>query len=253
MGRRTVFCGTRMYWLGPFTDITGRPVDIISAWRYRVNRSARRLWTVRMRKHWIANFFFSLWVSTDVIALVKGTAPLIPLSVWGACFGVALVAFEWWILVEEFRESAPLHVIWQPRVQPAPHPPYMCVHFESKNRLPFEVRCTFTNDRGGAITLHPSEYQEFVPDQRKRTFTYQTAITRSSLNALAGFKLYVDIAPLLAHSKIHDHWVYHFALDTASGKFRRTGGMIGSGQLCTQTWWCPEEQDEQWLNWESGV
>ena len=85
-----------------------------TAWAIRFKQFAKRIWTLRKGKHWIANSFFTLWVSTDVLALIKGTAPPLPLSVWGAVFGGLLVSYEWLILVEEFRQSAPLHVLWQP-------------------------------------------------------------------------------------------------------------------------------------------
>jgi hypothetical protein len=112
-----------------------------------------------MRKHWAAIVLFALWVSTDVIPLIKRTTPFTALSVCGAVFGVGLVVCEFGILVEEFKESAPLHVIWQPRVLPPPQQPYLCVHFESENNLPFEVRCTVVNDKNIALGSYRSEYQ----------------------------------------------------------------------------------------------
>jgi len=244
---------TKMYWCGPYVDITGKPVPLRAAWAHRLRQSATRLWTVRMRKHWVANVFFTLWVSTDVLAIINGTTPLIPLSVWGAGFGVALVVFEWFILVDEFRESAPLHVIWQPRVLQPPQQPYLYVHFESKNCLPFEVRCTFANDNNTALGSYPSEYQEFVPSKTNRYFTYKTQVKRAALDGLKGFRLFVDIAPLLVHPKLHDHWVYNFSFDESSGKFKRASGQIGYGRLSTETWSYPEEQDEKWLHWEEGL
>jgi hypothetical protein len=206
-----------------------------------------------MRKHWVAIIFFALWVSTDVIPLIKGTSPLTALSVCGAVFGVALVVCEACILVEEFKESAQLHVIWQPRVLLPPQQPYLCVHFESKNYLPFEVRCTFANDKNNALGSYPSEYQEFVPSKANRHFTYQTQVMRTALDGLKGFRVYVDIAPLLGHPKLHDHWVYPFSFDESSGKFKRSSGQIGFGHLSTETWWYPEEQDETWLHWAEGL
>jgi hypothetical protein len=175
------------------------------------------------------------------------------LSVSGAVFGVVLVVCEFCILVEEFNESAPLHVIWQPRVLSPPQQPYLYVHFESKNCLPFEVRCTVTNDKNIALGVYQSEYQEFVPTKTNRHFTYQTQVMRSALDGLKGFHLYVDIAPLQGHLKIHDHWVYNFAFDESSGKFKRSSGLIGHGRLSTQTWWYAEEQDEKWLYWDEGL
>jgi len=242
-----------MYWFGPFVDLTGKSVNIRTVWKHRLKQSAQQLWTVRKGKHWIAAIFFTLWVATDVLALIEGTTPLIPLSFWGAGFGVALVVFEWWILIEEFKEGAPLHVLWQPRVLPSSQHSYLCVHFESKNDLPFEVRCTFTNEKGIAIGTYPSEYLEFIPSKNNKHFTYQTQITRTALNGFIGFRLYVDIAPLLTHPMLHDHWVYSFALDSESGKFKRTSGQIGFDSLRTQTWWFAEEQDKEWLRWEDGL
>ncbi len=244
---------TKAYWCGPYVDITGKAVTVRTAWAHRLRQSAKRLWTVRMRKHWAAIVFFALWVSTDVIPLIKGTTPLTALSVCGAVFGVGLVVCEACILVEEFRESAPLHVIWQPRVLPSPQQPYLCVHFESKNRLPFEVRCTFANDNSTALGSYPSEYQEFVPNKTNRYFTYKTQVTRAALDSLKGFRLYVDIAPLLTRPKLHDHWVYNFSFDESSGKFKRASGQIGYGRLGTETWWYPEDQDENWLRWAEGL
>lgn len=244
---------TKGYWCGPYVDITGKPVALHVAWANRLKQSGTRLWTVRMRKHWAAIVFFALWVSTDVIALIQGTTPFTALSVWGAVFGVALVVCEFCILVEEFKESAPLHLIWQPRVLPPPQQPNLCVHFESKNYLPFEVRCTFANNSNSALGGCTSEYQEFVPSKTNRHFTYNTPVPKSALNGLKGFRLFVDIAPLLGHLKIHDHWVYNFAFDEASGKFKRTSGQIGRGRLSAETWWFREEQDEKWLAWEEGL
>jgi hypothetical protein len=150
---------TKMYWCGPYVDITGKAVSVPSALAHRLRQSATRLCTVRMRKHWAAIVLFALWVSTDVIPLIKRTTPFTALSVCGAVFGVGLVVCEFGILVEEFKESAPLHVIWQPRVLPPPQQLYLCVHFESENYLPFEVRCTVVNDKNIALGSYRSEYQ----------------------------------------------------------------------------------------------
>jgi len=181
--------------------------------------------------------------------------PLTALSVSGAAFGVGLVVCEACSLVEEFRESAPLHVIWQPRVLPSPQQPYLCVHFESKNRwpLPFGVRCTFATDKNIALGLGPSDYQEFVPSKANRHFTYQTQVMRAALDGLKGFRVFVDVVPLLGHLKLHEGWTYHFRRDETSGKFKRSSGQIGYGLLTTESWWYPEEQDENWLHWEEGL
>lgn len=184
---------------------------------------------------------------------MQGTTPITALSVCGAVFGIALVVCEFFILVEEFKESAPLHVIWQPRVLPSPQQSYLCVHFESKNYLPFEVRCTFANDNNTALGSYPSEYHEFVPGKTDRYFTYKTQVPRAALDGLRGFRLFVDIAPLLVHLKLHDHWVYNFSFDDSSGKFKRASGQIGYGRLSTETWWYQEEQDKDWLRWEEGL
>jgi hypothetical protein len=242
-----------MYWLGPFIDLSGKPVNVRTAWAIRLKRFAKRIWTVRKGKYWIANSFFTLWVATDVLALIKGTTPLLPLSVWGAIFGSLLVSFEWWILVEDFKQSAPLHVLWQPRISQSAQERYLYVYFESKNDLPFEVRCTFANGENIAMAAHPPEYQEFVPTDGRKQFAYQTKIPRALLDGLKSFRLHVEIAPLLAHPKLHDHWVYSFVCDEESGKFKRGSGCIGVGVLHTQTWWYPQDQDEEWLRWEKGL
>lgn len=176
-----------------------------------------------------------------------------PFSIGGAVFGSLLVAFEWMIFYEEYTESAPLHVLWQPRVSSPPKQPHLYVHFESKNNLPFEVRCTFANDKNIAMGISDLRYQEFVPKRGNRRFAYVTQIPRAALDGIKSFRLHVEIASLVAHPKLHDHWTYHFALDKASGKFKHASGQIGVGDLSTQTWWYPGDQDEEWLLWEQGL
>ena len=164
MKKRKAMWLTKMYWFGPFVDLSGNPVGIRATWAIRFRQFAERIWTVRKGRRLVANIFFTFWVSTDIVALIQGTTPPLPLSIWGAIFGSALVLSEWCIFWEEFRDSAPLHVLWQPRISQPPQQPYLYVHFESKNYLPFEARCTFANDRDVAIGVCPSEYQEFVPN-----------------------------------------------------------------------------------------
>lgn len=244
---------TKMYWFGPFVDLSGNPVSVRTVWAIRFKAFAKRIRTVRKGRHLVANIFFTFWVSTDIGALIKGTTPPLPFSIPGAFFGSALVLSEWWIFGEEFKNSAPLHVLWQPRISQLPQQPHLYVHFESKNYLPFEVRCTFTNDKNAAIGVYPSEYREFVPSKGNRHFAYQTRILRTNLSGLKKFVLHVEIAPLLAQPKLHDHWMYNFVLDEASGKFKSGSGCIGTGVLHTQTWWYPEEQDKEWLQWTEGL
>ena len=242
-----------LYWFGPFVDLSGNPVGIRATWAIRFRQFAERIWTVRKGRRLVANIFFTFWVSTDIVALIQGTTPPLPLSIWGAIFGSALVLSEWCIFWEEFRDSAPLHVLWQPRISQPPQQPYLYVHFESKNYLPFEARCTFANDRDVAIGVCPSEYQEFVPSKGNKRFAYRTRILRGNIDGLKNFVLHVKIAPLLAQPKLHDHWMYNFVLDEASGKFKRGSGCIGTGVLHTRTWWYPEEQDKEWLQWTEGL
>jgi hypothetical protein len=253
MKKRKPMWLTKMYWGGPFVDLTGKSITIRIAWAYRLKQFVKRILTLRKGKRLIADIFFTLWVFMDVLALIKGTVPLLPLSIWGAIFGCLLVAFEWIIFREEYMESAPLHVLWQPRYCQPPMQPFLYVHFESKNNLPFEVRCTFTNDKNVVIGACPSGYEEFVPTESRKCFAYSTQILRTSLNGLRSLRLHVEIASLTAHPKLHDRWISNFALDEASGKFKHASGPVGMGDLTTQTWWYPEEQDEEWLRWEQGL
>jgi hypothetical protein len=114
---------TKMYWRGPFVDITGKSLSIRTAWAYRLRQFAKRVLALRKGKRLVADIFFTLWVFMDVLALIRGTVPLLPFSVWGAIFGCLLVLFEWIIFREEYMESAPLHVLWQPRYWSLPSSP----------------------------------------------------------------------------------------------------------------------------------
>jgi hypothetical protein len=147
---------TKMYWCGPFIDPGGNTVSIHAAWLHRAKQFGRRLLTVRNGKRLVADIFFTLWVSTDVLELAEGKTPVLPLAIYGAVFGSLLVCFEWLIFYEEYRNSAPLHVLWQPRVAQAPHQPNLFIYFECKNSLPFEVRCTFTNSENVALGAPPN-------------------------------------------------------------------------------------------------
>lgn len=243
---------TSMYWFGPFVDLSGNALSIRRVWLARVKQIANRISTLRKGRRLVADIFFTLWVSTDVLALIEGTTPVLPLSIFGAICGVLLVGFEWSIFYEEYTASGPLHLLWQPRFVQPPRQPYLYVHFESKNNLPFEVRCTFTDDENLPLGPH-SEFQEFVPSKDTREFTYWTRIHRDLLDPLQKFRLHLEIASLLAQPKLRDHWIYNYALDKASGKFKHASGCVGVGNLTTQTWWSCEDQDENWLKWEDGL
>jgi len=253
---------TKMWWFGPFVDITGRSLSIRSAWRYRLLEWCRRVWDIRkshLFRRLVADSFFTLWVATDLYSLYNGTTRLLPLNVLGGVFGSALVVSEWTVFYEDYRDSRPLHVLWQPRVMQSPQQPNLYVHIESKNLLPFEIRCTFVDESNHMIAgqSYPTPEQQFVPGNNiAQQFFYPTQIPRTALIHLRRFQLVVEITPLLSVPAIRETWRDQYVIKETIGRFEMAGSSGGgwTGVPCRlQRWFFPEDQDQEWRDWMKGV
>lgn len=231
-------------------------------WKHRLLEWCRRLWDIRKSHLFgrlVADLFFTLWVATDVYALYNGTTPLLPLNEWGAAFGSLLVLSEWAVFYEDYRDSRPLHVLWQPRVMQSPRAPNLFVYIESKNFLPFEIRCTFIDEANKVIEgqFYPALEQQFVPRKGiAEHFFYPTQIPRSSLNHLKRFQLLVEITPLLSMPAVRETWRDQYVFNETTGRFEMTISSGGgwTGVPCRlQRWFFPEDQDQEWRDWMKGL
>jgi hypothetical protein len=262
MSKRKPMWMTKMWWFGPFVDLTGKSMNVWSAWQHRLLDWSRRLWDVRkspLLRRLVADLFFTLWVATDVYALYNRTIPLIPLNVWEAVFGSALVVAEWTIFYQDYRDNRPLHVLWQPRLMQAPQPQNLYIYLESKNLLPFEIRCTFVNESNQLIAgqSYPTPEQQFVPNKGvAEHFFYRTQIPRSALNQVKRFQLVVEITQLLSVPAIRETWRDQYVFNEATGKFEMAGSSGGgwTGVPCRLLrWFFPEDQDQTWRDWMKGL
>jgi hypothetical protein len=180
-------------------------------------------------------------------------------NVLGAFFGSALVVAEWTVFYEDYRDSRPLHVLWQARVMQSPQAQNLYVYIESKNLLPFEIRCTFVNEANQMIAgqSYPTPEQQFVPGKGiAEHFFYPTQIPRSALNHLKRFQLLVEITPLLSIPAVRETWRDQYVLNEKTRKFEMTISSGGgwTGVPCRlQRWFFPEDQDPEWRDWMKGL
>jgi hypothetical protein len=249
---------TKMFWFGPYLDLTGKPVSWWTFQRFYWWSVLKRIWNLRRRGYFVANFFFTLWVFTDAVDLIQGYVTPTTLHKAGIAFGGLLVLSEWVILWGEYKQSAPPHVLWQMRVLDPPREPYIYFYFESKNLLPFEFRCFIQDEQAHPLMLgSPLGYQECVPTKHQKIFHCRTGTLRSALNGRKSFQAVVEMAPLLAELKVHSRWVFNYALDESTGKFKKgsghSGGWYGIPHEVIQSWYFKEDQDGEWHRWEEGI
>jgi hypothetical protein len=249
---------TKMFWFGPYVDLTGKPVSWWRFHRFYWWSILKRIWNLRRGRHFVANFFFTLWVVTDAIDLIQGYITPTLLHKAGIAFGSLLVLSEWAILWEEYKQSAPPRVLWQMRVLKPPQEPCIYFHFESKNLLPFEFRCTIQDEQGRPLMAGtPIGYQECVPSEHQNVFICRTGMLRPALNGRKSFQAVVEMAPLLADLKVHSRWVFNYTLDERTGKFKKgsgySGGWYGAHAEAMQSWYFNEDQDAEWHHWQQGI
>ncbi len=249
---------TKSFWLGPYQDPSGSPIRWWTFHRHYWWSILKRIWNLRRGRHFVANFFFTLWVITDAVDLFQGYVTPSELHIAAIAFGSLLVLSEWAVLWEEYKNSAPPHVLWQVRVFEPPQDPYIYFYFESKNLLPFEFRCVIQDEGGRSLMPRPPlGYQECVPSRHQRSFLWPTGLVRSALDGRKRFQVAVDIAPLLADLKVHSCWTFSYALDEQTGKFKRggghSGGWFGIPADVIRSWYFREDQDAEWHRWEGGI